>query len=173
AWDCCSIVSLRYSSACRVGPPPTLIHTLSLHDALPISGRGVFVLCVTSNPEGADVQHASLEGRSVAARVAEAVAHENAEAVGLGSIGLVVGATTASATRELGIDLAAVNGPVLAPGSGAQGGDPDSLASELGPARELVPATTSRAVLWHGTDRAALREAAQSAREEITRALRG
>jgi len=137
------------------------------------AGRGVFVLCVTSNPEGADVQHASLEGRSVAARVAEAVAHENAEAGGLGSIGLVVGATTASATRELGINLAAVNGPVLAPGIGAQGGDPDSLASELGPARELVLATTSRAVLWHGPDRAALREAAQSAREEITRALRG
>jgi orotidine-5'-phosphate decarboxylase len=70
------------------------------------AGRGVFVLCVTSNPEGADVQHASLEGRSVAARVAEAVAHENAEAVGLGSIGLVVGATTASATRELGRERA-------------------------------------------------------------------
>ena len=137
------------------------------------TGRGVFVLCLTSNPEGASVQHAERDGRSVAAQVADSVAEQNVDAEGLGSIGLVVGATTALSARELGIDLAAVNGPVLAPGIGAQGGDPASLAAALGAARDRVLATTSRAVLWHGPDEAALRDAALAAREEISRALRG
>ena len=137
------------------------------------SGRGVFVLCLTSNPEGASVQHARLDGRSVAAQVADFVAAHNADASGLGSMGLVVGATTALSAAELGIDLAAVNGPVLAPGIGAQGGDPQTLAAALGTARDRVLATTSRAVLWHGPDGDSLRDGAQAAQEEITRALRG
>ena len=40
-----------------------------------VSGRGVFVLALTSNPEGAGVQHArGANGRSVAAGVVEGVA---------------------------------------------------------------------------------------------------
>jgi orotidine-5'-phosphate decarboxylase len=48
------------------------------------TGRGVFVLALTSNPDGAQVQHAvGAAGRSVAAAVVEAVAAENARARGV------------------------------------------------------------------------------------------
>ena len=48
----------------------------SLRPALDLAaatGRGVFVLALTSNPEGPEVQHADAGGRSVAASVARAV----------------------------------------------------------------------------------------------------
>src|SRR5699024_10817967 len=95
-------------------------------------GRGVLVLCLTSNPEGALVQHARTgAGHPVAAQVAREVVELNrAERAGgsLGSAGLVVGATIGAASAELGVDLAAVNGPLLAPGLGAQGGTTADLA---------------------------------------------
>lgn len=61
------------------------------------NSRGVFLLALTSNPEGAQVQHARTgAGRSVAAEVAAAAAEWNADAAGtLGDVGLVVGATVA------------------------------------------------------------------------------
>ena len=46
------------------------------------TGRGLFVLALTSNPEGATVQHAVRDGRSVAASVVEGAAADNATARG-------------------------------------------------------------------------------------------
>ena len=76
----------------------SLSPALELADA---SGRGVFVLALTSNPEGASVQHASTgqgsRSSSVAADVVAGAARSNAaarDANTLGSVGLVVGATT-------------------------------------------------------------------------------
>jgi len=135
--------------------------------------RGLFVLCLTSNPEGPSVQHASRMGESVAAGVARAVAEHNRDAPRLGSMGLVLGATIGRAVHDLGIDLEAVNGPILAPGIGAQGASSEQLLEVFGPARHQVLATTSRSVLWHGPDAAALREAAEQARAEVTAVLRG
>ena len=137
------------------------------------SGRGVFTLCLTSNPEGPRVQHARHEGRAVAAEVAAAVAERNAGADGLGSFGLVLGATIGSAARDLGIDLAAVRGPILAPGIGAQGAQVAELRDVFGAARDQVLAATSRSVLTQGPDHAALRGAAERVRDEITATLRG
>src|SRR5690554_3004943 len=77
------------------------------------TNRGLFVLCLTSNPEGPSVQHARLDDKAVAGGIAHAVGERNAGAAGLGSFGLVLGATIGSAVRELGIDLEAVNGPLL------------------------------------------------------------
>lgn len=135
------------------------------------TGRGLFTLCLTSNPEGPGVQHAQLEGRAVAAGIAEAMAQHNAGASPLGSFGLVLGATIGSAVHDLEIDLLAVNGPLLAPGIGAQGASPSQLHDVFGPARDRVLATTSRGVLWHGRDPVALRDAAERARDEIRAAL--
>jgi orotidine-5'-phosphate decarboxylase len=57
-------------------------------------GGGVFVLALTSNPEGASVQHAvAADGRTVAQTVIDEISQVNAGAVPLGSLGLVVGAT--------------------------------------------------------------------------------
>ena len=138
------------------------------------SGRGLFVLCLTSNPEGASVQHArSADGRTVAAAVAAAAADANAGAEPLGSVGLVVGATVGEAARATGTDLAGVNGPLLAPGVGAQGAGPDELRAVFGDARGAVLASSSRGVLRAGPDVAALRAAATAASADAARALRG
>lgn len=147
-------------------------------DAALATGRGLFVLALTSNPEGAAVQHArDAEGVAVADRVARAAAAANAaelERAGgdLGSIGLVVGATTGDAAARLGVDLAAVRGPLLAPGVGAQGAGPAELAAVFGAARSSVLASSSRGVLAAGPDVRALRDAARAAADAAGSALR-
>src|SRR3954468_4095616 len=70
-----------------VGSLDPLVETALANDA------GVFVLALTSNPEGPQVQHAVTPGgRTVAAEVLEAVAARNAGTDGLGSGGAGVGA---------------------------------------------------------------------------------
>jgi orotidine-5'-phosphate decarboxylase len=145
-------------------------------DAAALTGRGVFVLGLTSNPEGAEVQHATgPDGRAVAAAVVDAVAAENASAVAggqpLGSVGLVVGATVGDAVQRLGIDLAASAGPLLAPGVGAQGATAQDLHRVFGDARGQVLASSSREVLSAGPDVAALREAARRTAASCAEAL--
>ena len=138
------------------------------------TGRGLFVLCLTSNKEGHEVQHArTSDGVSIAALMAARAAALNADASPLGSIGLVVGATVGDAAERTGVDLAAVNGPLLAPGVGAQGAGPQELARVFGSARRLVLASSSRAVLAAGPDVRALRAAARAAADEAAAALAG
>lgn len=137
------------------------------------TGRGLFVLALTSNPEGAGVQHAVRDGRSVAAAVVEGVAEDNAEARGrgaLGSIGMVVGATVGTAVQDLGLDLAGSAAPLLAPGLGAQGGTPQALRETFGDALPQVLGTSSREVLSAGPDLASLRRAARAVAEDLRRA---
>lgn len=142
--------------------------------------RGVFVLALTSNPEGAEVQHArrgpaaSGFGDSVAGSIVSQVAARNAGSgpgpgPGPGRFGLVVGATIGSAARELGVDPTACNGPILAPGVGAQGAGITELVDVFGPeaiADNQILATTSRAVLSAGPD--GVRAAAKSLSESLT-----
>ncbi|WP_196717567.1 orotidine-5'-phosphate decarboxylase [Actinomyces trachealis] len=152
----------------------------SLNSTLELSAanqRGVFVLALTSNPEGPQVQHATTaDGRAVARTIVEGVAEFNAVAKAsgmLGSVGLVVGATTGDAVARLGIDLAAANGPLLAPGVGAQGAGAAELEAIFGPVRRNVLASTSRGVLRAGPKVADLRAAAQKAAAEAAAALLG
>jgi orotidine-5'-phosphate decarboxylase len=136
-------------------------------------GRGVFVLALTSNPEGAQVQHArAASGRSVAEQVAIAAGLDNAGARPMGSVGLVVGATVGPAVRELGLDLAAVNGPLLAPGFGAQGGTVESLREVFGAALRAVLPSSSREILSAGPDPRALRAAAERVAAHLDGLLR-
>lgn len=121
------------------------------------TGRGVFVLALTSNPEGASVQHVGAEQKqgSVASRIVAAAAAENAAHVGerereLGPVGLVVGATVAERAHALGLDLAGVRGALLAPGFGAQGGTAAGMREGFGPAWPAVLATSSRGILAAG-----------------------
>lgn len=136
----------------------------SLRPALDLAaehGRGVFVLALTSNPEGASVQHVG--GRdSVARRIVQAAAAENERYSGaLGSVGLVVGATVGTALTDLQLDLGAVRGPILAPGLGAQGATPADLRRTFGAAYPQVLGTSSRDILKAGPGVRALTEAAQ------------
>jgi len=130
----------------------TLVPTIrAAHEA----GRGVFVLALTSNPEGREVQHVgegSAEG-SVARRIAAAAAAENAALRGddaWGPVGLVLGATVAAEADRLGLDLPALGGPLLAPGFGAQGATAPGMRADFGTAWPQVLATSSRGILSAG-----------------------
>ena len=149
----------------------------SLRPALDLAeqtGRGLFVLALTSNSEGPQVQHAELGGRSVAATVVDGVTADNAAAAvrgELGSVGLVVGATVGDAVQRLGIDLGAANSPVLAPGLGAQGATAADLRRVFGAALPQVLASSSREVLSAGPDVAALRAAATATAYQLREVL--
>lgn len=135
-------------------------------DLAKATGRGVFVLTLTSNPEGASVQRAARDGRAVAQAVVDHAAARNAGASPLGPVGLVIGATVG----QLGVDVAELNGTILAPGFGAQGGTLGDLAAVFGrQLRHVLPAT-SRDVLRHGPDPATLRAAALRVRDSVAAA---
>ena len=119
------------------------------------TGRGLFVLALTSNPEGASVQHARLDGEYVAESMVRGAAGDNAASRArgeLGNVGLVIGATVGTAVDDLGLDLVAAATPVLAPGFGAQGGTVESLAATFGAARGQVLAASSREILHAGPE---------------------
>ncbi len=125
-------------------------------DAARRHGAGVFVLALTSNPEGPEVQHARVDGGTVAGSVLAQVAMHNDGAEPLGSVGAVVGATIGDLSESV-----AVNGPLLVPGLGAQGGTPADLRRLFGEVYENVLPATARAVLAAGPDAGALRDAAR------------
>ncbi|MCJ7826734.1 MAG: orotidine-5'-phosphate decarboxylase [Demequinaceae bacterium] len=149
----------------------------SLKPALSLAaqhGKGVFVLCLTSNPEGPTIQHARDEdGVAVATSIAAAVGEWNQGAVPMGDVGLVIGATTGDAVRTLPIPLYVVNGPILSPGVGAQGAGPEQLAQVFGPASRNVLAHQSRAVLHAGPFVEKLRGEIRAAAGAAQYALRG
>ncbi|MFJ2935843.1 orotidine-5'-phosphate decarboxylase [Streptomyces sp. NPDC087219] len=134
------------------------------------SGAGLFVLALTSNPEGAEVQRAVREdGRTIGATMLGHLAAENAGETPMGSFGAVVGATLGDLSS---FDLD-INGPLLAPGIGAQGATPADLPAVFGAAVGNVVPNVSRGVLRHGPDAAALRDAAHRYADEIRAAVAG
>lgn len=137
-------------------------------DAANAHGGGVFVLALTSNPEGPEVQHARRpDGRTVAGSMLAAVAACNAGASPQGSVGVVVGATIGDTAEDL-----AVNGPVLVPGLGAQGGGADDLRRIFGAVAPHVVPAVSREILRAGPSAAGLRAAADEAAAAFAAALR-
>jgi orotidine-5'-phosphate decarboxylase len=134
-----------------------------LIDAAAANDAGVFVLAATSNPEGATVQRAiGAGGLEVAQQMVNSAAADNADVVPFGRIGLVIGATVG----DLGLDLSALNGPILVPGLGAQGGTPEDLRRLFGD-RPGIIASASRSVLSAGPDPAALLAAARRQNDEL------
>ncbi|HSV65885.1 MAG TPA: orotidine-5'-phosphate decarboxylase [Mycobacteriales bacterium] len=139
-------------------------------DAALAGGGGVFVLALTSNPEGGAVQRAvGGDGRTVAQSMVDGAAAVNAGADPIGSVGVVVGATVG----EHGLDLARLHGPVLVPGLGAQGGTAADVGRLFGPTARAVVPSMSREILRHGPDPAALRAAATRATDELRTVLAG
>ncbi|GAA1653897.1 orotidine-5'-phosphate decarboxylase [Microbacterium flavum] len=128
--------------------------TDSLHGALTTAlqhDKGAFVLAATSNPEAALLQQARVDDEeSVAERVAHDVAARNIGAPGsLGPIGLVVGATVER--RAFGLtDIVLAGTPILAPGFGAQGAEPEDLSRLFGYVASQVVASESRSILAAG-----------------------
>lgn len=119
-------------------------------DLVAAHGAGAFVLAATSNAEGPQVQHArACDGRFVAQVIVDEVA-------GLGpSVGVVAGATIEPGL----VDFTDVDGPILAPGVGAQGGTAHTVRAVFGASLHRVIPSVSREVLRHGPDPTALRAA--------------
>jgi orotidine-5'-phosphate decarboxylase len=118
-----------------------MIDTARKHDA------GVFVLALTSNKEGPEVQEARTEDGTVADTVLDHLRSLNHGAEPFGSFGAVIGATIDGAGHRLDI-----NGPILAPGYGAQGGTVDDLRRIFGAGVGHVLPSTSRELLRSGPD---------------------
>ena len=145
-----------------------------MFEAAQASGRGVFVLARSSNPEGERIQDARVGGAG--ADVSDVVAHVlaevgavNAAAPGaaLGAIGVVFGATCETENY----DLLAFGGPILAPGLGAQGATVDDIAKRFAGYEDRVLPSVSRAVLGSGPDVAAMRATASELAAACRKAL--
>jgi orotidine-5'-phosphate decarboxylase len=129
-----------------------------LLEAAAATDRGVFVLAATSNPEGATVQRAEFDGRTVSQLIIDqaAVVNRSATPSEPGYVGVVLGATVFEAP-----DVSELGGPVLVPGVGVQGGRPEALGG-LGGAvpGQLLPAV-AREVLRAGPSVSDLRAASE------------
>lgn len=152
-----AITASPYLGFGSIGP---MIDTARRHDA------GVFVLALTSNKEGPEVQAArTAEGTdapTVGALMIEHLRRLNDGAEPLGSFGAVVGATIGGTDVDLDF-----NGPILAPGYGAQGGTPADIRRIFGSATAHVTASSSREVLRLGPDVTAMRDAVHVANEAL------
>lgn len=127
------------------------------------TGRGVYALAFTSNPEARTVQAARTpDGRSVGQLIVDAAAAANQRAepskTGLGSVGIVVGATLGRSE----VELSGFSGSILAPGLGAQGATPADLVDLFGLALGQVLPSVSRSVLAAGPRPQAMRSAVQA-----------
>jgi len=131
------------------------------HDA------GLFVLARTSNKEAPEVQAARTDdGVSVTGTILGHLRALNAGAEPLGSFGAVVGATIGDTGEDF-----AFNGPILAPGYGAQGGTAADLPRIFGAALPAVLPSSSRELLRVGPDAAAMRDAARRTNDELRSVL--
>lgn len=126
-------------------------------DRADATGKGVFVLAATSNPEGFSTQTATRsDGLSVAAGVVADVAERNAASGSgalvpgaLGSTGVVIGATIDLADFGL-TDTSFAGMPVLAPGFGHQGARIAELPELFDSAAQNVLVSASRSILSAG-----------------------
>jgi orotidine 5'-phosphate decarboxylase subfamily 2 len=135
----------------------------SLEQYARYADRGVYVVCRTSNPGAADLQHLDAGGKPLYLRVAELAGRVNSN----GNLGLVVGAT---APAQI-VEVRAVSPlPFLIPGIGAQGGDLEASVKAAwngDPASCLISA--SRSILYAEDPG----EAARDLRDRINTVLAG
>jgi orotidine-5'-phosphate decarboxylase len=144
----------------------------SIEPFMRYDGRGLILLCRTSNPGGGDLQAQRLEGgEMVYERIARLAAGEWNRG---GQLGLVVGATyprEVERVREIAPTL-----PLLIPGVGAQGGDAQAtVRAGWRPCGPII-VSASRAVLYAGGGddfAAASRRAAEALRALLQRARGG
>ncbi len=132
----------------------------SIEPYLAHPGKGVIVLCRTSNAGGSDLQFLDSGGRPLYQIVATLAAQKwNAS----GELALVVGATfpkEIEAVREIVGDM-----PLLIPGIGAQGGDVQAtVRAGRTQAGTGMMINSSRAILYAGKDDDFAQAAAKAAR---------
>ena len=139
----------------------------SIEPWLAWEGRGVILLCRTSNPGGSDLQALDVGGEALYERVARLAAGPwNTN----GQIGLVLGATFPAELAR--VRAIAGNLPMLVPGIGAQGGDvAATVAAGLADDGWGMVINSSRAILY--ADRsAAFAQAAANVAERTRNEIR-
>src|SRR6266702_2925428 len=133
----------------------------SIEPYLEHEGKGVIVLCRTSNAGGSDLQFLETGGRPMYQVVAQLAAEKwNAK----GQLGLVVGATF---PKEIEVVRGIVGDmPLLIPGIGAQGGDVEAtVRAGRTAAGAGMLINSSRAILYAGKGDDWVEAAAQAAME--------
>lgn len=140
------------------------------------NGRGVFIASLTSNREGASLQTAirqtgSYRGTTVAHGIAQTAQIFNNNTNGMGSVGLIVGATIGDWMNGGGIDLTSFTGPILSPGYGWQGAEANDLKTVFAGTHGNVLVTVSRSIASHGPDIGALSTATERIAWDIRQAL--
>ena len=155
------------TDALTVSPYLGVGSVAAVHMVAEAHGKGLFVLSATSNPEAASLQMSrSAAGQSVAASIVKEVEAWNSRDKGLGSTGLVLGATVSLA--DFGIEGLA-NTPILAPGFGHQGARYADLRAIYGAAADQVIVSASRGILAAGPN--GLAAAIEKQAAEVAEAL--
>ncbi len=157
------------ADAVTVSPYLGVAALAPLFEAATRNGRGVFVLAATSNPEGRTLQRARTDDHErIEDMVLREVANLNHRDEGLGSFGVVLGATRDAPE----FDLDTLAGPYLVPGVGAQGADANDVARLFARAESpTVLVSVSRDVLSAGPERRPLQDAARRWRDDLRTAL--
>jgi len=134
------------------------------------TGRGVFIVARSSNPEGRSLQEAATAGGATVEDdlLAQIAAWNGGGLVPPGTVGAVIGATLDPSS----FPLAQLGGVILAPGLGSQGATPDNVAARFGgcPPGSVLP-SSSRGLLRHGPDPDQLRRAALTLQGELSALL--
>lgn len=137
----------------------------SLRPFLDCEDKGIFVLCRTSNPGGADLQNCLLDsGDRVYEHLADRALGWNRN----GNVGLVVGATAPDELESIRSQVPEL--PFLVPGVGSQGGDMEA-AGMFGPADGIGLVNSSRGIIYAGEDSSTPFAAAGSAAKRLKRGL--
>ena len=114
-------------------------------------GKGVFLLCRTSNPGGDDLQNQRLADLSGQPRLFEHIAAQvNGPWNPTGQVGMVVGATYPEEIAR--VRALAPQAPLLIPGVGAQGGDAVATVKAGWRADAPIAVNSSRAILYASSD---------------------
>lgn len=137
-----------YADALTVSPYLGLGVVASNFASHAANGKGLFSLVATSNPEGASVQLATIDGTTLAGSQWGQLAQLNTEADSLGAFGAVLGATLD--LEAFHIDSSNHKTPILAPGFGAQGAKLCDAKAIYGLLAEQVLYSVSRSVLAAG-----------------------
>lgn len=110
--------------------------------------RGVYVLALTSNPEGPQVQ--DLGAPTVAESLMSLAAQDNNGLKLGGTVGLVIGATVAHRVAGIEAELAQFGGSILCPGVGAQGATVQTLSRTFPNVRAQLVVPISRGLASAG-----------------------
>lgn len=139
-------------------------------------GCGVFIASLTSNEEGASLQTAIRQsgeyaGKTVAYGITHMAQRFNDRVQGMGSVGLIIGATIHERLKDSDVAPATFTGPILSPGYGWQGAEADDLRQVFSGTNGNVLVTVSRGIAKHGPHISSLSQATESTLIDIRQAL--